>query len=151
MFSSLTPTTKSELLVPHNPHRCHSLFSYFTIYNLITPLCLSLSTLFVFDAVDQQTRPTPVKVIRHINGPTACISSCGDDPLCYVKSPDPVKTHGESSRHDPTSEKMSLRSELRGVAGNPVSEVMVRSAEDDGHSLEIYERKKVIDFTCINV
>ena len=98
---------------------------------------------FVVYLVDAQTRPTPVKVIRHVNGPSAWISSSVDDPLGGMKPPEPVKTHGEPSRADPTSEVTWHETEQRNLAGKQVSEVVVQHFEDEVHGSIGYERKKV--------
>lgn len=106
-------------------------------------ICCTLHHIFVVYLVDAQTRPTPVKVIRHVNGPSAWISSSVDDPLGGVKPPEPVKTHGEPSRADPTSEVTWHETEQRNVAGKQVSEVVVQHFENEVHGSVSYERKEV--------
>jgi len=94
--------------------------------------------------VDEQTRSTPVKVIRHVNGPSAWIPPSVDDPLSVVKPPEPVKTHGEPSRDDPTSDTTWHRSEKRNLAGKQVSEVKVWHVADEAHGQDTYEKRKNI-------
>jgi len=113
----------------------------------IYPVDKSLCYWLVFTlTVDEQTRSTPVKVIRHVNGPSAWILPSVDDPLSVVKPPEPVKTHGEPSRDDPTSDTTWHRSEERNLAGKQVSEVKVWHVADEAHGQDTYERRKVASF-----
>ena len=97
-----------------------------------------------FYSVDEKTRLTPVKVIRHVNGPSAWISSIEDGPICTVKPPDPLKTHSEPSS---SSELIQHRLEERNIAEKQVSKIMVRHPENDSHgSGDSYEGKQVNQF-----
>ena len=85
-----------------------------------------------------------------MNGPSAWISSSVDDPLGGVKPPDPVKTRGEPSRADPTSEATWHEAEQGNMAGKQVSEVEVQQFEDEVHGSDSYERKKVLLTVLVN-
>lgn len=94
----------------------------------------------ISNIVDEKTRLTPVKVIRHVNGPSAWISSIEDGPICTVKPPDPLKTHSEPSS---SSELIQHRLEERNIAEKQVSKIMVRHPENDSHgSGDSYEGKQ---------
>lgn len=84
-----------------------------------------------------------MKVIRHVNGPSAWILSNTDDPVCGGKLPDPVKTIGEPSRDDVTSGMSLYRAEDESLTGKHVTEVMARHPEDEAHGQGTYERRKV--------
>lgn len=84
-----------------------------------------------------------MKVIRHVNGPSAWILSSTDDPVCGGKLPVPVKTIGEPSRDDVISGMSSHRAENESLTGKQVTEVMVRQREDEAHGQGTYERRKV--------
>lgn len=92
-------------------------------------------------------RPTPVKVIRHVNGPSGWTLSQGDNLAGHtVKPPDPVKTIGEPSI-DHTAGGMTLqRTEKSSLTGKKVTEDTGQHLEDDAHERELYERTKVLSF-----
>lgn len=88
-------------------------------------------------------RPTPVKVIRHVNGPSGWILSQADNLAHTVKPPDPVKTVGEPSV-DHTASGMTLqRTEESSFTGKQVTEDTGLHLEDDAHEKDLYKRTKV--------
>ena len=89
-------------------------------------------------------RPTPVKVIRHVNGPSAWILSQADDLAHNVKPPDPVRTVGEPSVDHAASEMTLQRAEQSNFTGRQVTEDTGRHLEDDAHETEFYDRTKVL-------
>ena len=96
-------------------------------------------------------RPTPVKVIRHVNGPSGWILTQADNPAHVVKPPDPVKTVGEPSV-DHTASGMTLqRTEESSLTGKQVTEDTGQHLEDDAHKRELYERTKVLSFSLVVV
>ncbi|KAL9953178.1 hypothetical protein ACROYT_G040552 [Oculina patagonica] len=103
----------------------------------------SKETAGVTSIVEDQTRPTPVKVVRHINGPSAWILSNADDPVHDVKHPGPVKTVAEPSRDDTASGNMTVnKPDENSLAGKQVTEVTVQHIEDETHGQETYDRRK---------
>ena len=88
-------------------------------------------------------KPTPVKVIRHVNGPSAWILSQADDLAHNVNPPDPVKTVGEPSVDDTASGMTLQRTEESSLTKKQVTEDAVRHLEGDAHETEFYERTKV--------
>lgn len=89
-----------------------------------------------------QIKPTPVKVVRHIDGPSAWISSKEDDAGHDVKCPNPVKTIGEPSRDDAVNE-MTVYGTKENLAGQ-VKEVTVQHVEDVTDGQETDDRRKVV-------
>ena len=89
-------------------------------------------------------RPTPVKVVRHVNGPSAWILSQADDLARNVKPPDPVKTVGEPSVDDAASGMILQRNEESHLTGKQRAEDTLRHLEDDAYGTESYERTKVL-------
>ena len=97
-----------------------------------------------FHPVDEQMRSSPVKVIRHVNGPSAWILSQADSLPHNVKPPDPVKTVGEPSVDNTASGMISKRTEESNLAVKQVTENAVRHLEDEALVTEFYERTKVL-------
>ena len=96
-------------------------------------------------------RPTPVKVIRHVNGPAGWILSQADDLGHTVKPPDPVKTIGEPSVDHTASGTTLQRTEESSLTGKQVTEDTGQHLEDDAHKRELYERTKVLSFSLVVV
>lgn len=97
-----------------------------------------------FHPVDEQMRSSPVKVIRHVNGPSAWILSQADSLPHNFKPPDPVKTVGEPSVDNTASGMISKRTEESNLAVKQVTENAVRHLEDEALVTEFYERTKVL-------
>lgn len=114
-------------------------------------LCLVKSLNACFHSVDEQMRPTPVKVIRHVNGPSAWILSQEDDLAHNVKPPDPMKTVGEPSVDDTVSGMILQGTEESSLTGKQVTEDTVRHLEDEAHGTEFYESTKVVSFSLMVV
>jgi len=96
-------------------------------------------------------RPTPVKVIRHVNGPSAWILSQADDLAHNVNPPDPVKTVGEPSIDDAAIGMTLKRTKESSLTGKQETEDTGRHLEEDAHETELYERTKVVSFSVVVV
>lgn len=92
-----------------------------------------------------------MKVIRHVNGPSAWILSQEDDLAHNVKPTDPVKTVGEHSVDDTVSGMILQRTEESSLTGKQVTEDTVRHLEDEAHGTEFYESTKVVSFSLMVV
>lgn len=98
----------------------------------------------MFLIAEDHRRPSPAKVIRHINGhsgwivPTPVRDTCGNErPI------ESVKTHGEPSRDHPISETIENIPGERNVVEKHTSGHVVQHVETDVSGSDPFERKPV--------
>ena len=92
-------------------------------------------------------RPSPVKVIRHVSGPSAWISSNVHDPVHDIKHADNVNTVVEPSRDD-TAEGITMHIiKQECLAGKHATEITVQPVDDATHGHDNWKRRKVITYS----
>ena len=85
-----------------------------------------------------------MKVVRHVNGPSAWIESSSDDqPSSRMPSGPALR---EPSGDDAVSRITSHRIEDRRLTAQQAPEVTVQRLEDEAHVEEAYGGRKVITF-----
>ena len=91
-------------------------------YNITQYSCFLL---FAF-SVDDETRSTSAKVIRHVDGPSGWVVSPRKGDLHgSERDIEPISTHGEPSRNHLTSKPTEDSLEERGLVGKQVGGVIV--------------------------
>ena len=116
-------------------------------YNITQYSCFLL---FAF-SVDDETRSTSAKVIRHVDGPSGWVVSPRKGDLHgSERDIEPISTHGEPSRNHLTSKPTEDSLEERGLVGKQVGGVIVWHAENEvWGTFNLYDRKVAISIIIL--
>lgn len=104
----------------------------------------SRQTLQEMDIVDEHvvTRPSPVKVVRHVNGPSAWVElNSADHPSSHIPSDPVIREHSVNSNVNGVD---SCRTKDGTLITEQAPQVTVRHLEDEAHAEKAYEGRKSI-------
>ena len=88
------------------------------------------------------TRPSPVKVVRHVNGPSAWVElNSADHPSSHIPSDPVIREHSVNSNVNGVD---SCRTKDGTLITEQAPQVTVRHLEDEAHAEKAYEGRKVI-------
>ena len=88
------------------------------------------------------TRPSPVKVVRHVNGPSAWVdSNSTDQPSSYTSSEPVIREHFVNGKMNGVD---SDRPKDRILITKQTPQVTAQHLEYEAHADKAYEGKKVI-------